>query len=621
MLTLAFSTIQDNLNDLLDYTCGLTLPDEVEIIIINQNFQIDNDHKEKNMLHTAYENINIYTYYEKGISLSRNRAIERCKTKYIWFLDDDVRIIEEKLNKLVIKLKSCIDCAYIVKIGSLEDSSLFYKNYKKRKIGIVNDKKELLRISSIEIICSMDVIIKNNLTFDTTLGLGTFYPCCEENKFIIEYYKYAVVEFLELTPVLHTTKREHRLSIGEGHYRSRGTIAKEFNFLVRIALVLRWSLRENNNVSFQKRITYLWQGIQAQKKTHIISPYESPAEGRGTRNIVLAKLIGKNCIFLCTRFSHGRKKILPIEQFQKVEGLNIRFISTISYKTNLSARRLIAHWFTATSTSIYLIVNTRKNDIVLVSSIPPEVILLVSIIQLIKKYQIVVDVRDIWPEAFPLAGMKGRIFSVYCKSLYKITFLLQNKKFIYVAPCFRKWISEYVPKNKVLDEYFGFLGFDENRWRSVQTKSIDWLDTEKIKLIYIGYLESQFDITDIIKYVRDSKKYELTIVGHGAKNEYYKDIASNSTSIHFKGLLPSDEVVNVMSDSHIGVLPITRTAQMPNKLFDYVGGCIPILSIGASDSSEFVKENDIGWNSDWGTNNIAQVLDNLTRNDILSKYN
>ena len=57
MLTLAFSTIQDNLNDLLDYTCGLTLPDEVEIIIINQNFQIDNDHKEKNMLHTAYENI------------------------------------------------------------------------------------------------------------------------------------------------------------------------------------------------------------------------------------------------------------------------------------------------------------------------------------------------------------------------------------------------------------------------------------------------------------------------------------------------------------------------------------------------------------------------------------
>lgn len=44
----------------------------------------------------------------------------------------------------------------------------------------------------------MDVIIKNNLTFDTTLGLGTFYPCCEENKFIIEYYKYAVVEFLNL---------------------------------------------------------------------------------------------------------------------------------------------------------------------------------------------------------------------------------------------------------------------------------------------------------------------------------------------------------------------------------------------------------------------------------------
>ncbi|MEZ9056343.1 hypothetical protein, partial [Vibrio sp. 10N.247.311.26] len=57
---------------------------------------------------------------------------------------------------------------------------------------------------------------------------------------------------------------------------------------------------------------------------HILSPYESPAEGRGTRNIFLANSFGKQCTLVTTRFSHGKKKLLDKKQFFLASQYNIK---------------------------------------------------------------------------------------------------------------------------------------------------------------------------------------------------------------------------------------------------------------------------------------------------------
>lgn len=620
MLTLAFSTVHQKLNKLVDYLTSVNFPGDIKILIINQCIDIPDEF----VFVPPYVDDNIVTiktFYEKGISKSRNRAIEHCTTDYIWFLDDDIEFVLSELVQLTELLKNTHDDLCIVKIGSLEDKHKYYKDYSRRHYGVINKQIELLRISSIEIVAKHKFLVGQDIKFDERLGLGTQYPCCEENNFLIDSFKHgAKIANIDITPILHTTKREHRLTVGLGHYFARGYTASRFNVVIKWLLIIRWSVRRDVNVSFNKRATAMINGLPNVKHLYIISPYESPAEARGTRNIFLSKLCGNQCTLVCTRFSHGKKKMLPKEDFSKNYPYLLNTIPTITYKKNLSIKRMFAHWVTAFSVFFYLLKNAKRGNKVLLSSIPPEVLLLSLLITKIKKIDCVIDVRDIWPDAFPLTGLIGKVFHRYCNILYKIAFRLKTCKFIYVAPSFKQWIESKCPEKNITDMYFGPLGYDKSRWALTAIKSNEWLFQKKIRLVYVGYLESQFDITDVIAAVKENDNYELLIIGNGSKQKYYEHIAANNIRISFLGLLPPGDVALKLTECHIGILPISQTAQMPNKLFDYLGAKLPVLAIGDSDSSKFVLDKNIGWSCNFSTTQLAKILSTINFDDINIKY-
>lgn len=620
MLTLAFSTVHEKLTNLVNYLTGLKFPGDIKILIINQCI----DTPDGFIFTPPKVDDNIFTiktFYEKGISKSRNRAIEHCKTDYIWFLDDDVKFVLSELASLNDMLKDNLNDLCIVKIGSLENNHEYYKNYSKRTYGIINREIELLRISSIEIIAKHAFLVGKEIKFDERLGLGTKYPCCEENNFLIDCFENgAQISNIDITPILHTTKREHRLTVNVGHYFARGYTASRFNVILKWLLIIRWSIRRDVNIPLNKRANAMINGLPRGKHLHIISPYESPAEARGTRNIFLSKLCGKQSTLVCTRFSHGKKKLLPKKEFSYNYPYLLRTIPTITYKKNLSIRRMLAHWVTAFFVFIYLAGNAKRGDKVLLSSIPPEVLLLSLFVAKIKKIDCVIDVRDIWPDAFPLTGLIGKLFYRYCNILYKCAFRLKACKFIYVAPSFKNWIENKCPNKNIIDMRFGPLGYDKNRWALSAVKSNEWLQKKRIRLVYVGYLESQFDITDIIASVRKNDNYELLIIGNGSRKKDYEHMASNNKRITFLGLLSPDEVAQKLTECHVGILPISQTAQMPNKLFDYLGSKLPVLTIGDSDSAKFVLEKGIGWSCNFSTAEVVGILSSINMNEINEKY-
>ncbi len=339
-----------------------------------------------------------------------------------------------------------------------------------------------------------------------------------------------------------------------------------------------------------------------------MSPYESTAEARGTRNIMLARLLSEesDVTLICTRFSHGKKKFWPISAFKKSEKFKTYFLPTLSYKSNLSVRRVLAHWITAFSSLYYVITKTSKGDSIVASSIPPEVLLLTSLGVRLKGGNLHIDVRDIWPDAFPLAGKVSSLFSIYCNVLNKLAFKLNKVTVSYVAQSFFNWIEKVIPSNRIKSCQFIPLGFDQLRWQDRPTMTVK--DSSVVKLVYIGYLESQFDISQVINAVKNSSGYELIVIGGGSKSEYYKSIAEGADNVKFLGTLSLDEAAEQVMNADIGVLPISHTAQMPNKLFDYLGAGLPILAIGESDSASFVKKHSIGWTTDFSQEAIEALL-------------
>jgi glycosyltransferase involved in cell wall biosynthesis len=354
---------------------------------------------------------------------------------------------------------------------------------------------------------------------------------------------------------------------------------------------------------------------------YIISPFESKIEARGTRNIELSNLLISNkydVTFITSDFSHQFKKNYLIQDMK--EKLDTEIYKTVifavaPYFTNLSIKRMKTHISFAYQLYNFLDVNIKDGDTVITSSIPPELTLAVYLLKRRRNITTILDVRDIWPDAFPLKNnFAGILFSFYCNTIYKLT-LRSFDKISYVANSFNDWISKYTSNNI---KVFIPLGYDADRWKNIEYKPV----TNKIKLVYIGNISYQFDIRLIVDFVNKNEKYEFHIIGDGETLNELKDLSKTDRNI-FYGRCAPEKVVELVKSKDIAILPISEnsTAYMPNKLFDYLGAGIPILSLGENDSSIFVKENNIGWTCSFNLEDIKNTLYSISIEDMLQKHN
>jgi len=360
--------------------------------------------------------------------------------------------------------------------------------------------------------------------------------------------------------------------------------------------------------------------IRGKKMIYIISPFESKIEARGTRNIELSNLLVKNgyeVTFITSNFSHQIKSNYSTNDMYKKltdEKYTSKILDVPPYFSNLSLKRMITHIVFAYKMYKYLYKNIKYGDTVLTSSIPPELTLSIYLLKKKKNFNSIVDVRDIWPDAFPLKNnVIGKLFSFYCNFIYKMT-LKSFDKIVYVAYSFDYWISKYTTnEEKVMIS----LGYDLERWKNIEYKS----KSKEINLIYIGNLSYQFDISLIVDFVNRNSNYKFHIIGDG---DTFNDIVNKSTTSKnmFYGRCSPDKVVEIASKADIAILPIKEdsTAYMPNKLFDYLGASIPILSLGMNDSSKFIENNDIGWIVKYDIDDITNLLLSISSKDINLKY-
>lgn len=174
-----------------------------------------------------------------GLSRSRNAIIEHATGKYIWFLDDDIRLAPSAANTVANWLAEHDDIDVLqVRIGSMECPGLPYKSYSTGTMKRLNT----LQISSIEMIAKTALIRRNGLRFLEMIGLGTKFPACEENWFALDLYD-AGASFARLPKILvyHKTFAE-RWKPNRGIFFVRGAIAARFGILAPL-LITRWWLR------------------------------------------------------------------------------------------------------------------------------------------------------------------------------------------------------------------------------------------------------------------------------------------------------------------------------------------------------------------------------------------
>lgn len=120
---------------------------------------------------------------ERGLSRSRNMGI-RYATQPICLLCDDDEVLDDNYEEKILRAYSeHIDEACILFMVERKDCEI-PKKYPAtpRKVGLI----QILQSSSVQITFCPEIIVHNNIMFDTQLGSGTGNGGGEENKFLLD---------------------------------------------------------------------------------------------------------------------------------------------------------------------------------------------------------------------------------------------------------------------------------------------------------------------------------------------------------------------------------------------------------------------------------------------------
>jgi len=238
LITLAYSILISN-----PYEANLLLHDIVDniarsfkkkILKIDILFSIQGDKSNFNQLKKMFDkksNYNIEIFYsgKKGISKSRNRAIQKTKTRFIHFLDSDCRFnfSHFELVDYFKKINTRNNIIFLVssKISYKRNKSLItffnleqiFKIHKSLYLTFL-----AIRSASYQMILSKDLFYKYDIWFDTNLGLGSKLYQTEENCLILKFIKSPAKLNYELLTVNSFS------AISKSHdYINKRTIAKQ----------------------------------------------------------------------------------------------------------------------------------------------------------------------------------------------------------------------------------------------------------------------------------------------------------------------------------------------------------------------------------------------------------
>ncbi len=360
------------------------------------------------------------------------------------------------------------------------------------------------------------------------------------------------------------------------------------------------------------------------QKIFIVTPFENLMAARGTRLPTLAKMLveaGRDVEYVTTNFSHAYKRKFGKDEIDRCKGkvpYRMTVLSIPGYRSNISVGRIFSNFAMSLHHFFYLLSVVRRGDIVVTPSRPVEMIAMVALLKSVRRIRVVLDIRDVWPDALEGIGLiKKTVFSIYC-NIYLKPSLKRINSFVHIAPSFTKWLRRYAPK---AESIFIPPGFDGDRWIAMKHRRLAC--NVSIALVFVGALQYQLDVIPLLKALIDRPLFSLTLIGDNGTGDRYpqvKEFIENHrmTNVKLKGRMEPSRVVEELMHHDIGVVPMISSS-MTNKMFDCIAAYLPVLSLGDNDSSNFVLKYDIGWTAPFEPETIGSLLDGLTADEVNNK--
>lgn len=331
----------------------------------------------------------------------------------------------------------------------------------------------------------------------------------------------------------------------------------------------------------------------------------------------LRKNTSHNIELVTSDFSHARKDYHDMNR--KYAAGNVTFIHEPKYKKNISFKRFYSHFVLGRNLKKYL--RSRRRPDVIYCAVPS-----LSVAYQAKEYaarhkiRFIIDVQDLWPEAFQMVFHIPVISNVIYMPLRRL------------ADCIYKGADDiaavsgtYLKRAKKVNTKSGkgvvcFLGTDLRFFDSCVSRD-NVKDKNKIRLVYIGTLGASYDIKTVIDALRiilrkEEINIELEVLGDGPQKEELEEYAKG-LPVNFYGRLEYRDMVQVLSQCDIAVNPFRHMAAQSiiNKVGDYAAAGLPVIN--TLENKEYIhllKKYNCGYTCENGNaRDMAEKILYLTR--------
>lgn len=343
------------------------------------------------------------------------------------------------------------------------------------------------------------------------------------------------------------------------------------------------------------------------KKIIVITQYVSmPGEKSNGRFRYLISMIDKTKFdveLITTNFSHRDKEHRSYNYDKEID-YKFTMLNEPGYKKNVSFKRFYSHYVFSKNLEKYL-KSIEKPDVIYCAVPSLDVAKVAAKFAEKNNIRFIIDVQDLWPEAFKLVfkvpiisdlifyPMKKQADYVYSRAddivavsdTYAERAAMVNKKYKNKISVFLGTELDYFDKLKKENE---IVPFDDN-----------------IRIAYIGTLGHSYDIRvviDAIKILNDKglKNILFVVMGNGPLKEQFEEYAKEkNVNCEFTGRLDYNEMVGKLCSCDIAVNPIKKgsAGSIINKVGDYAAAGLPVLNTQECEEyRKIVEEYKIGFN-------------------------
>jgi len=320
-------------------------------------------------------------------------------------------------------------------------------------------------------------------------------------------------------------------------------------------------------------------------------------------------------VWWTSTFDHVRKKqrFSTDREIRLNDHIHLKLLHSISYKKNISLRRIINHIGIASKFKKQA--KTAAIPDIIVCSFPTiELSLAAARYGKENGIPVILDIRDLWPDLF-IDFVADRLKPIARLMLFPMLKSTRNAcrlatAIIGITPEYVNWGLEYAgrPASKLDRDFpFGYsemvpsaksVSRAEDFWRKFGIEKSDKIFT----ICFFGTIGHQFDLETIIdaayKLKSNHPSFRFVLCGNGDKLPYYMESAKHAENVIFPGWVGHAEIWTLMRMSSMGLAPYINSenfeSNLPNKPIEYLSAGLPIFSCLRGVLANLIATHDCG---------------------------